>query len=466
MLFTSSTARSRARRLISVLAVAAITVTACSNSSDGESKETTTTAASTETTAGSTETTEATDGIDIGSFEAISGVAGVSDDDITFAVLGTGPNNPMGYCLLECYAGGVQAYFDYRNSLGGIHGRELKTVAIDDELGLNQVKALEIKDSSDYFGVFFAPVINAGIAEFEGTDIPVYTTYPNALEANGNENIYMANAVQCTSCNSPMTTQQATIVGATKAAVLALGVSQASKDCADRVEREMTAYGPDNGVEFVYKNAELPFGFTNGVGPEVTAMKDLGVDFIVTCVDQNSVLVLEQELERQGLTEVYVTLPQGYGDTEYLKANEGVLEGSLLATAYMPFEATVEGTGLSIMKEWLDKSGVVVNDYAIQGWLNADLAVAGLLAAGPQFDRAKVVAASNTFTDWSADGIVPPVDWTTAHNAPADEDPRRMCMSFLRIKNGAPELVGDPAKPFYCFEMPMTKWVDAVQSAS
>ena len=49
----------------------------------------------------------------------------MTDKEIDFAVLGTGPANPLGYCLLECYKAGVQAYFDYRNSLGGVNGRQL-----------------------------------------------------------------------------------------------------------------------------------------------------------------------------------------------------------------------------------------------------------------------------------------------------------------------------------------------------
>jgi len=466
MIVTLSNPRARTKCLFSLLTVTALSVTACSNSSDGDSKDTTTSAASTETTGGSTETTETPTGDDIGSFEPISGVPGVTDTTITYAVLGTGPSNPMGYCLLECVAGGVQAYFDYRNSLGGIHGRELQTTVIDDELGLNQVKALELKDSSDVFGIFDAPVINSGMADLADTDIPVYAPYPSAADANGHDNIYLPTAIQCVTCTSPGSTLQAKLLGGTKVGVLGLGVAQASKDCADRAEKEITLYGADLGIEVVYKNSELPFGFTNGVGPEVTAMKDLGVDFIVTCVDQNSVIVLEQELERQGMTDVPVTLPQGYGDTGFLEANKDVLEGSMLSASYTPFEATVEGTNLRIMEEWLGKSGVLLNDYAIQGWLLADLAVSGLLAAGPQFDRAKVVAATNTLTDWTAHGIVQPVDWSKAHDAPVqDVTEYRECRAFLKIVNGTPELLGDPAKPFYCFDMPMPRWVEPTQSA-
>ena len=49
------------------------------------------------------------------------------------------------------------------------------------------------------------------------------------------------------------------------------------------------------------------------------------------------------------------------------------------------------------------------------GWINATLAFDGLLAAGPEFDRDKVIAATNAITDFTAGGLIEPVDWTQAH---------------------------------------------------
>ena len=60
-----------------------------------------------------------------GEFQPIEGVPGVTDETISYGVVGTGLSNPLGYCLLECYVDGIEAYFEYRNELGGVHGREL-----------------------------------------------------------------------------------------------------------------------------------------------------------------------------------------------------------------------------------------------------------------------------------------------------------------------------------------------------
>ena len=44
-------------------------------------------------------------------FVSLDGVPGVTDDEITFAAIGTRSNNPLGTCILDCYLQGIEAYF-------------------------------------------------------------------------------------------------------------------------------------------------------------------------------------------------------------------------------------------------------------------------------------------------------------------------------------------------------------------
>src|SRR5919108_941137 len=53
-----------------------------------------------------------------------SGVPGVTEDEIRFAAFGTNSNNPLGTCNLDCFVDGINAYFAFRNSEGGIGGRD------------------------------------------------------------------------------------------------------------------------------------------------------------------------------------------------------------------------------------------------------------------------------------------------------------------------------------------------------
>lgn len=471
----------RPRRMLAVLAVSGLVLGACSNSDDDDTTEDTpaestapeTTAAddsapsdtaTDDTTAESTapEDTASTESApDLGEFQPLEGVPGVTDEAINFAVLGTGPANPLGYCLLDCYLGGVQAYFDYRNDLGGVHGRDLVVSRVDDdEVANTQVKALELIEDSSIFGIFGAPLQYAGYADIGASGVPLYTTFPAAGDANGFDNIYIPTGTLCVNCPSPASVWSAKVAGGTKVASIGFGVSQASKDCVNRAEADFATFGAEAGVEFVYKNDDLPFGFPNGLGPEVTAMKDAGVDFVTTCIDQNSALILEQELTRQGMTDVVVALPQGYADTDFIAANADLLEGDILGVPYRPFEADPGTSSIQTMLDAFEASGAQVNDYAVQGWLGADLAVTGLLAAGPQFDRTTVIAATNEITDYTAGGLVPPVDWTTAHTAPTVDEESRYCTAYVRVRNGAFEMASDPALPWDCFDLPMEAWVE------
>ena len=380
-------------------------------------------------------------------------------------MLGTGASNPLGYCLLDCFQGGVQTYFDYQNDLGGVNGRQLAISRVDDdEVGNTQVKALELVGDDTIFGIFGAPLQYAGFSDIGNAGIPLYTVFPAAVDANGFDSIYIPVGNICADCASPVTVNTATIAGATKAASIGFGVSQASKDCVDRTELEFQTWGPDAGVEFVYKNNDLPFGFPNGLGPEVTAMKDAGVDFISTCIDQNSVLILEQELERQGMGDVVVALPQGYADAQFVSDNAALLEGDILGVPYRPLEADPGDSGVQTMIDAFAASGAQLTDYAIQGYLGAQLAVAGILAAGPQFDRETVVAATNAITDWTASGMVPTVDWSTAHTAPTEGEDSRVCMAYVKVEGGTFVMASDPAEPWDCFELPMATWTEPTPS--
>ena len=114
-----STRPHRWSRLWAVLVVLGLILAACGNSDDDDD------AADDEP---STETTAGGEKVDLD-------VPGVTDDEIRFAAFGTNSNNPLGTCVLDCYVDGIEAYFAWRNSEGGIHGRDLKlSKSLDDEL--------------------------------------------------------------------------------------------------------------------------------------------------------------------------------------------------------------------------------------------------------------------------------------------------------------------------------------------
>ena len=74
---------------------------------------------------------------------------------------------------------------------------------------------------------------------------------------------------------------------------------------------------------------------------------------------------------------------------------------------------------------------------------------------GPEFDRDKVVAATNAITDFTAGGLVETVDWTKAHtpftNDTRPDDEGQECAAVVKVVDGAFETVAPPDEPWLCF---------------
>lgn len=431
------------RRRIAVGITVALVLAACGNSTDGEG---------TATTAGGPVTTVAGDR---DTFIEISGVPGVTDDEIRYAAIGTKAGNPLGTCILDCYVDGVEAYFAFRNSEGGIYGRDLVLdQVLDDELGQNQVRSLEVASGSDAFGAFQATLLASGWGDLDAAGVPTYTWGIHATEAANRQHIFPSIAVRCGDCTGrsvPYAVQEA---GASKVASIGYGISENSKVCTNSVADSVEMYGDDIGAEVVYTNDDLDYGLGNGIAPEVTAMKQAGVDFISSCIDLNGMKTLAQELRRQGMDDVVLYHPNTYSQSFVTEAGD-LFEGDFVSVQFRPFEADAAGTALADFMTWMDETGAEPTELAMVGWLNASLAFEGLLAAGPDFDRDKVVAATNRLTEFTAGGLIEPVDWTQAHTpyteATREVDPGPECTSLVRIVDGQFETVGPPDAPWLCW---------------
>lgn len=442
---------------LAVPVVAILLLGACSNSSG--------TSTSASTTGGATGGTAVTSGEKV----PIEGVPGVTDDEIQFSAFGTRSNNPLGTCVLDCYVDGIEAYFAFRNSEGGVQGRQMVlTTVLDDELTKNQEKALEIVSADDTFASFSATQVPSGWGDIADAGIPLYTWSIHPAEMEGREGVFGYTGVLCTGCTNRSIVYPGMLDGATKVATLGYGVSPNSKDCANGTADAVEKYGDETGMEVVYTNDEMAFGLPNGVGPEVTAMKEAGVDFVYGCLDLNGMKTVAQELERQGMGDVHMFHPNTYDEAFVAEGGE-LFEGDYVGVTFRPFEADAGDSQLADFQKWMGETGSEITELAMIGWINADLAYRGLVAAGPQFDRASVIAATNTITDYTAGGLIPPIDWTRQHQAPTNEDPathgsKQVCANYVKVVDGGFELVGDAAKPFFCWDGSSTDWADPVST--
>jgi hypothetical protein len=111
----------------------------------------------------------------------------------------------------------------------------------------------------------------------------------------------------------------------------------------------------------------------------------------------------------------------------------------------------------------MEKQGTTLSELAMVGWINADLAFQGLLAAGPEFDRQSVIDATNQLTAFDAGGLINPVDWTRQHTPPTPEDRvtngnAQECLAVVQVEAGTFVPVSEPDKPFLCWPNDTTEW--------
>lgn len=391
------------------------------------------------------------------------GVPGVTSDEIRYSVFGTRSNNPTGACILDCYIDGIEAYFAFRNSDGGVYGRDLVlTTQLDDALAENQAKALEIVSADDTFGTFSATQLASGWHDVADAGIPLYVWGIHSTEMNGQDAIFGTTGVICGTCTSRSLPYAGTLREATKIGVLGYSVSQASKDCAGAAGKSVEMYSGETGQELAYSNDDLAFGLPNGIAPEVTAMKRAGVDFITACIDLNGMKTLAQELERQGMADVPMLHPNTYDQRFVAEAGE-LFEGDLVQVSFRPFEADPGESGLADFQAWMEQTGSEPTELAMIGWINADLAYEGLLAAGEEFDRASVIAATNEMTEYSAGGLLNPIDFTRQHQAPTEDDPATNgyvdeCWLYVEVHDGEFQPVGNAEKPWACWDGSNRDW--------
>ena len=118
-------------------------------------------------------------------------------------------------------------------------------------------------------------------------------------------------------------------------------------------------------------------------------------------------------------------------------------------------------------EEYMAKSGQELSELAMTGWINATVAVEGLLAAGPDFTRQSVIDATNTLTADTAGGLLNPIDWTRQHVPPTQDTPEAgsefECFAPVQVTNGEFVTVANPDTPFICWSNANRDWAEPEQ---
>jgi branched-chain amino acid transport system substrate-binding protein len=382
----------------------------------------------------------------------LEGVPGVTDTEIRVSGIAS-TTNPLGGKYAEAFKG-VQAYFDMINANGGIYGRQLKLIAQHDDKAFSNQQAVQalLTEDKPFAALPIAVLQFAGADQLVQAGMPTFgwTINPEwgGTKEEPKSNMFgQTGSYLCFTCASPGLPWLVEQAHATKVGVLGYAISESSL-CVDGTKASMDKYGPRIGAKVVYTDQTLQFQ-QKDLSVQVQKMKDAGVDFVATCMDTNGVVILAKEMKKQRL-DAKQSLPNAY-DHEFLDEFGDLFEGSFVRTDFASFELpeNEQPEGEKLYLQQMDKEGFTPSENSVAGWLNADLFVAGLKKAGPNFSQQKVIDAINSMKDYNADGFISGVDWTTAHYQESDE--QHICQFFSVIEDGkfVPKY-SKPGKPFVC----------------
>jgi branched-chain amino acid transport system substrate-binding protein len=374
---------------------------------------------------------------------------GVTNDSIGVVTI-TSTTNILGGTYGQL-SDGVQAYFDYVNSTGGIYGRQLKILKRrDDQMLKNQqtVKASLSQDKA--FATFIATPLFNGYPDLADSNplMPTFVWNINP-EFAGPTNFFGSIGAICQGCVGQGLPFLAAKNGFKNVGVIAYGSTQSSKDCGTGFKKSFEKY-PVAKVAFFDNNV----GFAQpDLSSQVAQMKKANVDLIVTCIDTKEALILAKEIKRQGLKAVQV-LPNAY-DTGFISDNAQYVEGDFVATQFVPVEAQSQIPEMKTLLEWMQKANKAPTEMRIEGWILANQFVTGLKLAGPEFSQQKVIDGLNSQTAFTANGLIRPIDWTRQHNDPTghpEYDYKDDCGIGVKVENGKFVVYsGQGDKPWTCY---------------
>jgi branched-chain amino acid transport system substrate-binding protein len=376
---------------------------------------------------------------------------GVTPTEIRVGGVATVTNDPTGNTLGTAFEG-AEAYFDYINDTeDGVHGRKLRLVAKrDDQLSNNRQEVQGLLTQDNVFAV-----VPVAVDLFTGADLLVQQGVPTfgwlinpewgSEDINPGPPNLFGQVGSFLNLKTPGPSYYADVWLAEKlnkkrVALIAYNVPQSSGS-SDAIEATFEKF-PKSG-EVVFKDTSQPFGSPD-YSAQVARMVEEQVNLVIPSVDANGAFALAREMRKQGLNAPMV-LPNAYNQ-ERIKENAALANGSYVFTSFAPFESKPKPQGLKLYERWIKRSDGTKSENSLVGWLNADLFVRGLKAAGPDFTRQKLIDAINQMQDYNADGLIANVDWTKAHQEASG------CFSYLKVENGKFKPVfGKSGKPFLCF---------------
>lgn len=377
-----------------------------------------------------------------------TGAPGVTSKAINVAAISslTGPISADFKALVP----GAQAYFDMVDAKGGVDGRKINLA-----YNLNTQGTLSRFETLTHTAIdqdhAFATIISTYWFQptaFVSTCTPTYGYNVSGNWANEPNLFAAGGSTQTYDTGGSSVAYLAKKVKAKSVAFLAYNVSSSADACTADAFNLVKA-----GVKVPYTDVKLT-PINPDLTPDVEHIRADNVGLIVSCMTVDGNVALAREVKEYGLktkmlffTVVNQTVLQKYQNL--LDGAYYTTSGTVPLNANKKFPGTYPGVNLYLSTMNKYEPAYTGDDVAMQGWESAALLVAGIKAAGKDLTQANVVKATNQLTDFTANGLYIPMNWTITHSKVT----KPYCSAYVEAKGDQLEPVyGIGKQVFVCFD--------------
>jgi len=344
--------------------------------------------------------------------------------------------------LFEGAKVGTEAYFAYVNSKGGVNGRKLVLNGMDsafspgtvtnetDEIAKNDfaiVGGFSLLDGDEkaIIDADKLPTVTEGLTPTLFNDPNVYAAVP--MVADGG-------------ISGPFKWLKSKYPSDVKALGLIGDNTTASVTDVENTDRALTA---SLGYTWLYSR-DATFTESSFL-PDIIKMKNAGVKMIFEpTVTGNLVATIAQEIKQENLNAVLVSGVNAY-EKGFAPGSAG--NGTLVTGVYALYmgEDAKAVPAVALFDKWVKKvyPATQLDIYTLDAWINAQLFVQALTAAGKNPTRASLEAQLDKITSFNASGLMAPQN-------PAQKIPGQ-CWLVTQYDNGKwHRIAPDPKAGFVC----------------
>jgi ABC-type branched-subunit amino acid transport system substrate-binding protein len=416
-------------------AVIALVAAGCGSSKSSSSPSTTT--GSTATTGGATTATTAS-----GSAPLTASAPGITKTTITLGYI-TSATGVASSTFADGPAA-AQARIALQNAQGGIDGRKIVLVPVDDQSSPTQdlTAAQDLVQTKGVFGIIdFSPFTFGGTKYLSQHGVPVTGFGFDGPEwaQSQSTNMFSWSPLVDTPIGGSQygyTTDAVVLkaLGVTKLGGLGYGISNSSQTS---IKAILTA-AASLGITKCYENQSVPFGGVDFTAA-VLAIKAAGCDGIAGSFVDSSDIALSGAIKNAGLTNIKQMYFTGY-DSQILDNPSAAssFAGSYVGVSYDPNSSNAASQAMfSALKQYDTsyKAGSIPDLGLYGSYISADLMIYGLQKAGPNPTRATFISTMRQVGTYNAGGLLPTAIPFTNFGTPAML-PAQSCAQFAYISGG------------------------------